>query len=896
MNSVLFTPADFVRMVSVPGFRTLAGKANQTKFELTPENVDTFLSSRQGENTFFGAGIDPSAKLMNGRALDSDIRKLRCIPFDFDVRNHVITSEAQRRLSGTPLKGKERADTLKKLEDEIRAEGTISDEEIKEFGRSLPKLFANHPILKRISVILFSGNGIHMYLTGAPIEIQKEMWEEGCAELYEAADALSAFPCDHSVKNPSRIMRLFGSNNCKRGLAVPMECLFYNPDAQDAVCEIPDLANERLEKIAIAEIFAQDTTTVTTAIAPATANQDRTTNDAIAAIPVQDVLKIATPQYSFRGKRAYENINGKMEERGFFLSTKGNFIVPGGSHVFASGIAKGYGPFALVKFLFGLENKEVYEWFREHFQSVREISDREREQWTKEKKEPKKKGKKNSDDDEDEPLIDRETMLEQLTASAEMKRILPFQAFEDGIAYMTVILNRKNELKPHIVTSTRDCFPCCEKELIHRGFGIFRAPSTIPVIRWDQQSVLHFLNSETEIQPLSVIYEKIYASLQTYLDFADPRTASMLTLWIMGTFVYRLFPAFPYLYFTGTRGSGKTKTLDILSLLSFNGMHSSCRSSAAGLLRLVDGDGATLCLDEAEKLWDQRDEQSGYIQDLLRLGYKDGTGVIKCEDSSSGPRPRLFDPYSPKAISGIEGVENALYSRCIETVTLASVKTDVADREVVLRSSEWSELRAMIYPAMLMATAGIDKILSGSTAEFAEGLSSRARELWKPLLCVASAISNEMYDQTLSFAIEVQNERAQEEHDVDTLKVLSCLKELLGSKEADWIATDAMHSAIAADDDAFAWLLDAKNTRSRGRWLSRHIKHLKLSDCRAQPRATGLDGKKQRCYHIIASNIEKALERMKMSVHTWKPEDVETEEQTAEESHGVDPIGNLDGT
>lgn len=893
--NVSFTPADFVRMVSVPGLLTLAGKANRTMVKLTPENIDAFLAAKKEENLYFGAGISPSAKLAKGRALDSDIEKLQCIPFDFDVRNHVISSEAQRRLAGTTLKGKERADALKKLEDEIRAEGEIiSDDKIKEFGRSLPNFFANHPILQRIGVILFSGNGIHMYLTGAPIEIQKKIWEEGCEELYEAADALSPFPCDHSVKNPSRIMRLFGSYNCKRGRSVPMECLFYDPDTQDAMCEIPELANARFEKLAVAEVFAQDST-ATTDVAPAAIKQERTTNDAIAAIPVLDVLKIITPQYSFRGKRAFENINGKMEERGFFLSTKGNFIVPSGSHVFASDTAKGYGPFALVKFLLVLENKEVYEWFREHFSSVREISDREQEQWQKKKREPKKKEKRKSDNDEEEPLIDRETMLMQLSASTEMGTILPFQAFIDGIVYMTVILNRNEKLTPHVVTSARDCFPCTAQELRHRGFGIFRAPSTIPRIRWEQKNVLQFLNSEAEVQPLSMVYEKIHTSLQKYLDFADTRTASMLALWIMGTFVYRLFPAFPYLYFTGTRGSGKTKTLDILSLLSFNGMHSSCRSSAAGLLRLVDGDGATLCLDEAEKLWDQRDEQSGYIQDLLRLGYKDGTGVIKCEDSAFGPRPRLFDPYSPKAISGIEGVENALYSRCIETVTLASVKSSVADREVVLRSPEWPELRAVIYPTMLMATAGIEKILDSAGEDFARGLSSRARELWKPLLCVASAISKDMYDRTLSFAIEAQNERANEEHDVDTLKVLSCLKELVGGKDADWIATDDMHKAIASDDDAFAWLLDPKNIKSRGRWLSRHIKHLKITDRPAQSRAMELSGKKQRCYFIIGSNIEKAMERLKMSVQAWKSEEPATEEQMAVDGQGVDPIGNLDG-
>ena len=60
-------------------------------------------------------------------------------------------------------------------------------------------------------------------------------------------------------------------------------------------------------------------------------------------------------------------------------------------------------------------------------------------------------------------------------------------------------------------------------------------------------------------------FKKIKAILKEYMDMEEQQY-NLISLWIIGTYIHKQFPAYPYLFFNAMKGSGKTRILKIISL------------------------------------------------------------------------------------------------------------------------------------------------------------------------------------------------------------------------------------------------------------------------------------------------------------------------------------------
>lgn len=117
----------------------------------------------------------------------------------------------------------------------------------------------------------------------------------------------------------------------------------------------------------------------------------------------------------------------------------------------------------------------------------------------------------------------------------------------------------------------------------------------------------------------------------------------------MGTYLYPHFDTYPYLQLYGPKGSGKTKTLTLLAATSFNAVLSSS-IKPAGLFRIIERSGATLLLDEAERL---NNRENPELAEVLRAGYKKPSAAIRVQEKNSHrensicSRERTFQPSEP---------------------------------------------------------------------------------------------------------------------------------------------------------------------------------------------------------------------------------------------------------
>jgi len=133
---------------------------------------------------------------------------------------------------------------------------------------------------------------------------------------------------------------------------------------------------------------------------------------------------------------------------------------------------------------------------------------------------------------------------------------------------------------------------------------------------------------------------------------------TLLALWMMGTYVFSLFNAFPYLHINAAKGSGKTTLLELIVKCSFNGIMAS-RITSANMIQTVSDTQCTLCLDEFEK---NSGGQGDSHTQVLNSGYKRGGNYRRLRGSNTDS----MNLYSPKVYASIDPIKaEALASRAL---------------------------------------------------------------------------------------------------------------------------------------------------------------------------------------------------------------------------------------
>ncbi|MDD5742292.1 MAG: hypothetical protein PHX87_02575 [Candidatus Peribacteraceae bacterium] len=457
------------------------------------------------------------------------------------------------------------------------------------------------------------------------------------------------------------------------------------------------------------------------------------------------------------------------------------------------------------------------------------------------------------------PPSRQDQLKESLRRSGSEKTILPLQAFHEGVGYYSVPLMQEGQPELFTITSKRECFPCNQEEFLKKGLRVLRFPLNDQRMRWPQEQLLDFLDG-AEAFSIGDIHHLITEKLKEYAEIKDSRYYDCIALWILATYFYQFFHSFPYLHIYGIYKSGKTKMLQIGVLLSFNG-ELLTNPTVAALVRLIHNNGVTCGIDEAERLENARDETTAVLQEILRVGYKRGGSMPRCEKSEDGQQQVIcYDTYSPKILTGTEPLDKALASRCIQLLMLRSRNPKVANKEINFSSLEWPELRGLIYPAALCAFDEVQSTLATITLEELVG---REAEIWRPLLVVAKAAdkSGALFERMYAFALEIQQKIHAEEEDWAIPKFIQCLMDQL--PQDDFITVENLADGLVKFDDEFHWLNEPKYKISGRRWINKTLTQLGLWNGPATLRS--IQGEKKRGYELKRAKIIEAADRYGVS-------------------------------
>lgn len=232
------------------------------------------------------------------------------------------------------------------------------------------------------------------------------------------------------------------------------------------------------------------------------------------------------------------------------------------------------------------------------------------------------------------------------------------------------------------------------------------------------------------------LYEKIKGKLLEYIDFTEKGMADVLTLWIIGTYLYSVFPSFPYIYLMGSKRSGKTKVLAFAEGLAYNAMFT-MNISSASLFRLVEDLGTTLLIDESEQL--NNPERRAEFRALLLQGYKQGGEVVRVEGDVN-KTVTSFLVYSPKMLGNIGGIEDVLEDRTVPFIMQRSKDLVISNKWPP--ENGWPHIRDELYAFALEYYQEIRAVFGELNPPSANGRTviGREWELWHPLFALGAFI------------------------------------------------------------------------------------------------------------------------------------------------------------
>ena len=96
---------------------------------------------------------------------------------------------------------------------------------------------------------------------------------------------------------------------------------------------------------------------------------------------------------------------------------------------------------------------------------------------------------------------------------------------------------------------------------------------------------------------LTRYFSRIKYILKEFMDLSREEDYSLISLWIIGTYLHKHFSTYAYLYFNAMKGSGKTRQLKLISYLAKNGKLVGSMTEAV-LFRTSKE--RTICIDELE--------------------------------------------------------------------------------------------------------------------------------------------------------------------------------------------------------------------------------------------------------------------------------------------------------
>ena len=418
--------------------------------------------------------------------------------------------------------------------------------------------------------------------------------------------------------------------------------------------------------------------------------------------------------------------------------------------------------------------------------------------------------------------------------------LFPSQDYIEGVLYYGSVINDN----VYILSSQREL--CEIKEILNKGF-IVRGFDKHYLRRLKANTVRDFIEREEKVDSKD-LFETVVQFIRRFVVLQDDSEYLLLTIWVIGTYLFRVFQFYPYLHFQAEKQSGKTRTLEVLSELSFNS-EMSINHTEATLFRTIETAQPTLLIDEVDNLRKKDKDFKGAIFSILNNGFSKSGTVPRCKPKTF--EIERFHCFSPKALAGIKDLDDVLRDRVISINILRKLPFEKVKRFRPSRMrAEVEEIRSKLYIFALGNCRKIESILNGDPIAENISLSDREIDIWEPLVAIAKFIDRDdkiLYPQLIKYAVNsstLRRERDQGEN--ETLNTIQTFAEFLHANNPDKdqgsYRTERVYTWFRGQDE-WVWLTSKSQ-------LTRRLKRIGI-----RTRTVRFEEKTERCYVVIEDDF-----------------------------------------
>ena len=330
--------------------------------------------------------------------------------------------------------------------------------------------------------------------------------------------------------------------------------------------------------------------------------------------------------------------------------------------------------------------------------------------------------------------------------------------------------------------------------------------------RFSKDGIMRFVSGGEEDG--SALLAAMRAFFLRFAVFRDSRIASFLAAWTLGTYVYRAFRIFPYLALRSPdKRCGKSRVLDLLSLLAFNASPRVVNPTEAQIFRGPSRNGGTLLLDEVEALGKADKDNYAGLLSVLNSGFERGGSVSRLEKSGAGNFQEVsFDTFCPRAIAGINKTAETLEDRSVIILMQRKLAREKTERFSPSRLEEESQaLRDRCYIWALTHAADLAAVYDSADKFFPalDSLDDRARDLWEPLTSITAVADIERSDgqrtltnELTALALDLSQIRDDAADDSTTVQVVKALQAIVTEKRQDGLFRNAEMITLTPTDMA----------------------------------------------------------------------------------------------
>ncbi len=282
----------------------------------------------------------------------------------------------------------------------------------------------------------------------------------------------------------------------------------------------------------------------------------------------------------------------------------------------------------------------------------------------------------------------------------------------------------------------------------------------------------------------------------------------------------------PYLRITSAvKRSGKTRTLELLSLLVARPWFCSLTTTAA-LVRRIQSEQTTVLLDETDRAFSQDGDYATKLTAILNAGYTRNGSVWMCEGQGSNQQAKEWKVFSPKVFSGIghEHLPDTLLDRSIPIAM---------KRKVNERVEKFHELEAMRQLRPLQERCEelaprLIPVLKDARPQPAPDLNDRAEDIWTPLLALADAAGDDWPVLARQAATELSGEASHPDRD-DSVLLLKDIRSFWPDGETFFSTAELLRHLNGSDEQRWP-------TFCHGREMTPHALSRVLKEFDIKPR------------------------------------------------------------